>query len=76
MVKQTARPSLIITDGEDRITQYSDLAYIINVSPSSFERMITQSNEAVQKMVQNNQILAFVDNKFLTPRQYNFYKQK
>jgi hypothetical protein len=74
-IHKTLNPSLIITDGIDTITEYSDLAYIINIDPDSFEKMITKSTPAVQKMIEQNQILAFIDNRFLTPKQYKLYKR-
>ena len=74
-IHKTNRPSLIISDGNDTITEYSDLAYIINVDPSSFEGMVSRSTDAVKKMLANEQIMCFVDNKFLNKEQFNKYKK-
>jgi hypothetical protein len=75
IIKTTNRPSLVITDMEDNIEEYSNLVYIINLSPGSFERMVSNSNGAIKKMIDNNQIIAFIDNKFLTKEQYYKYKK-
>jgi hypothetical protein len=75
-VLKQKRPSLIISDGDDTINIYSDMVYIINVSPDCYFRMISKNTEAVRKMLQNKQIIGFIDNKFFLPDQFKTYASK
>lgn len=68
-IKQTNNPSLVITDASDSIDIYHKKAFIINIDYSS--RMY---GEAIDRYIANNQMLFFVDNRFLTPSQLQLYK--
>lgn len=68
-IKQTNNPSLIITDASGSIDIYHKKAFIINIDYSS-----KMYGEAIDRYITNNQMLFFVDNRFLTPSQLQLYR--
>lgn len=74
-IHTTNNPTIIITDANDNITEYSELAYILNIDYQEAQSMFEKAtwNKTVQRYIDNNQILCFLDGKWMNNQQLQNY---
>lgn len=71
----TNNPTIIITDANDNITEYSELAYILNIDYNMAQDMYDKAkwNKTIQRYIDNNQILCFLDGQWKNKAQLELY---
>jgi len=66
VIKKGDNPTIIITDGECDIKQYSPNIYLLYVEEYSFNNLKQNQTEAVKKFIQNKQVLGYFNGRFST----------
>ena len=69
LIKQNKRPSVILTDGEDGFSTYTDNAFIMSIDPGNNDNYFNQP--ACRKMVQNRKYIQYNGRKLITPKLKN-----
>ena len=65
-IKKEGRPSVILTDGDDGFSTYTDNAFIMTISPSTGGYYMNQ--DAVKRMVKNRKYLQYDGKKLVFPK--------
>lgn len=64
-IKEDNRPAIIITDGQDNFTTYTDLAFLFYVSEQAYDRKKTDESPGFMQYLHKKQIIGYFNNKFI-----------
>lgn len=65
-IKKSGRPSVILTDGDDGFTTYTDMSFIMTISPSTGRAYWKQ--DAVKKMIKNGKYIQYDGKSLVRPK--------
>lgn len=64
-IKEDNRPAIIITDGEDNFTTYTDLAFLFYVSEKAYNKRKADESPGFMQYLHKKQIIGYFNNKFI-----------
>lgn len=65
-IKKSGRPSVILTDGDDGFSTYTDMSFIMTISPSTGKGYWSQ--ESVKKMIRNGKYIQYDGKSLIRPK--------
>lgn len=65
-IKKSGRPSVILTDGDDGFSTYTDMSFIMTISPSTGWSYWNQ--ESVKKMIRNGKYIQYDGSSLIRPK--------
>lgn len=64
VIKKGNNPTIILTDGNDRVDNYSENIYLLYVEEYSFNSLKENETDAVKRYIQNKQVLGYFNGSF------------